>query len=134
MQGFQQHVPAAVCWYWGMRATAQEEGACPVTCTHGRTNSFPLYPDFVRGPCTAVPALPHPHRPSPPCPPVPRRSASKLYDGISLYSYGAPRVGNKAFAEEFDRLVPDTWRITNANDIIPRWGRGGRGQAGIAWT
>lgn len=48
-----------------------------------------------------------------------RQSAAKLYGNISLYSYGAPRVGNKAFAEEFDRLVPDTWRITNANDIIP---------------
>ncbi|PNW87796.1 hypothetical protein CHLRE_01g002400v5 [Chlamydomonas reinhardtii] len=48
-----------------------------------------------------------------------RRTPARSIQRISLYSYGAPRVGNKAFAEVFDRLVPDTWRITNANDIVP---------------
>ena len=36
-----------------------------------------------------------------------------------MYSYGAPRAGNKVFAEHYDRLVPDSWRITNSNDIVP---------------
>ncbi|KAG2428849.1 hypothetical protein HYH02_014261 [Chlamydomonas schloesseri] len=48
-----------------------------------------------------------------------RRTPARSVQRISLYSYGAPRVGNKAFAEAFDRLVPDTWRITNTNDIVP---------------
>ncbi|KAK9818196.1 hypothetical protein WJX72_008645 [[Myrmecia] bisecta] len=37
---------------------------------------------------------------------------------ITMYSYGQPRVGNIPFAEEYDRLVPDSWRIKNANDIV----------------
>ncbi|KXZ45677.1 hypothetical protein GPECTOR_52g74 [Gonium pectorale] len=48
-----------------------------------------------------------------------RRCPARTVQQISLYTYGAPRVGNKAFAEAFDRVVPDTWRVTNANDIIP---------------
>ncbi|MEW5315853.1 MAG: hypothetical protein WDW38_007255 [Sanguina aurantia] len=38
---------------------------------------------------------------------------------ISMYTYGAPRVGNKAFAALFNEKVPDSWRVTNSNDIIP---------------
>ncbi|GLC42478.1 hypothetical protein PLESTB_001102700 [Pleodorina starrii] len=48
-----------------------------------------------------------------------RRTPARAVQAISLYTYGAPRVGNKAFAEEFDRLVPDAWRVSNINDIIP---------------
>lgn len=39
------------------------------------------------------------------------------------YNYGSPRVGNRAFAAEFDRLVPNAWRVANANDavtLVPR--------------
>lgn len=42
---------------------------------------------------------------------------------IVHYNYGSPRVGNKAFAEEFDRLVPNAWRVANSNDavtLVPR--------------
>jgi hypothetical protein len=38
-----------------------------------------------------------------------------------MYTYGAPRVGNKAFADAFnERLKGDAWRITNKADIVPR--------------
>ncbi|KAL4420729.1 hypothetical protein ABPG75_010385 [Micractinium tetrahymenae] len=39
------------------------------------------------------------------------------------YNYGSPRVGNRTFAAEFDRLVPNAWRVANANDavtLVPR--------------
>ncbi|EFN50817.1 hypothetical protein CHLNCDRAFT_141758 [Chlorella variabilis] len=42
---------------------------------------------------------------------------------IVHYNYGSPRVGNKAFAEQFDALVPNTWRVANSNDavaLVPR--------------
>lgn len=44
--------------------------------------------------------------------------AAGMHD-IIHYTYGAPRVGNKAFVETFDRLVKDSWRITNKDDVIP---------------
>ncbi|GFR45731.1 hypothetical protein Agub_g7147 [Astrephomene gubernaculifera] len=37
---------------------------------------------------------------------------------ITCYTYGAPRVGNKAFAEEYNSLVPHTFRVTNKYDIV----------------
>ncbi|PNH10811.1 hypothetical protein TSOC_002413 [Tetrabaena socialis] len=33
--------------------------------------------------------------------------------------YGAPRVGNEPFVEEYDRLVRNTWRVINTDDIVP---------------
>lgn len=37
-----------------------------------------------------------------------------------MYTYGAPRVGNGAFAASFnERLAGASWRITNASDIVP---------------
>ena len=29
------------------------------------------------------------------------------------YTYGSPRVGNHAFAREYDELVPHTWHLIN---------------------
>ncbi|CAL8471597.1 g11139 [Coccomyxa elongata] len=39
---------------------------------------------------------------------------------ITMYNYGSPRVGNAAFARAYDRSVPDSWRVTNRLDVIPR--------------
>ncbi|KXZ45673.1 hypothetical protein GPECTOR_52g70 [Gonium pectorale] len=39
---------------------------------------------------------------------------------VVMYTYGAPRVGNKAFAEAFNALVPDAFRCANDDDIVPR--------------
>eukprot|EP00775_Hariotina_reticulata_P003437 gene3437-3709_t len=39
---------------------------------------------------------------------------------VTMYTYGAPRVGNKAFAGAFnERLQGRSWRITNTSDIVP---------------
>lgn len=32
---------------------------------------------------------------------------------VSCYTFGAPRVGNHAFARHYDTTVPDTWNIIN---------------------
>jgi hypothetical protein len=37
-----------------------------------------------------------------------------------MYSFGQPRVGNLPFAADYDELVPDSWRVKNANDIVTR--------------
>jgi len=38
---------------------------------------------------------------------------------VTMYTFGAPRCGNRGFAEAFAAAVPDAWRVTNSNDIIP---------------
>lgn len=38
---------------------------------------------------------------------------------LTCYTFGCPRVGNHAFAEEFDAAVPDTWAVINGLDPIP---------------
>jgi hypothetical protein len=37
---------------------------------------------------------------------------------IALYNFGSPRVGNKAFATEFNRAVPHSWRLIARNDAV----------------
>jgi predicted lipase len=37
-----------------------------------------------------------------------------------MYNYGSPRVGNAAYARLHNAAVPDSWRITNRLDVIPR--------------
>lgn len=32
---------------------------------------------------------------------------------LGCYTFGAPRVGNHAFAREYNKLVPHTWHIIN---------------------
>lgn len=39
---------------------------------------------------------------------------------ITMYNYGSPRVGNAAFAHAYNRSVPNSWRISNKLDVIPR--------------
>ena len=38
---------------------------------------------------------------------------------IVNYSFGSPRVGNRAFAEAFNEAVPNAWRVVNNNDAVP---------------
>ncbi|GLJ23903.1 hypothetical protein SUGI_0454200 [Cryptomeria japonica] len=38
---------------------------------------------------------------------------------ITMYNFGSPRVGNKRFADEYNKKVKDSWRIVNHRDIIP---------------
>ncbi len=44
------------------------------------------------------------------------RRSTKVAPAVILYNYGSPRVGNEAFAEEFNKLVPNAWRFVNAAD------------------
>ena len=39
--------------------------------------------------------------------------------GVQVYTFGAPRPGNRAFKEEYDQLIPDTWNIINDAVSIP---------------
>lgn len=54
-------------------------------------------------------------------PPPPHRPAKAGRHNIALYTYGAPRVGNGAFADAFHaRLAPSSsWRFYNPRDIVP---------------
>ncbi|MBT9314241.1 lipase family protein [Leptothoe spongobia] len=46
---------------------------------------------------------------------------------VEVYTFGAPRVGNKAFAESYNRRVLNSWRFVNGNDVVSglprRWQR-----------
>lgn len=37
-----------------------------------------------------------------------------------VYTFGAPRVGNTAWASEYDALVPGSWYIVN-HQVRPSW-------------
>ena len=38
---------------------------------------------------------------------------------IILYTFGMPRVGDYNYALQHDRLVNNSWRVVNSNDLIP---------------
>ncbi|CEF69683.1 Lipase, class 3 family-containing protein [Strongyloides ratti] len=38
---------------------------------------------------------------------------------IFLYTFGEPRVGSASFAFKFDELIPNSWRIVHALDVVP---------------
>lgn len=42
---------------------------------------------------------------------------------ISCYTFGAPRVGNHAWARLYNNKVPDTWTLINSDDVITRAGK-----------
>lgn len=37
---------------------------------------------------------------------------------VENYTFGAPRVGNAAFVESYNRRVPDTWRVVYGWDVV----------------
>ncbi|GIL62264.1 hypothetical protein Vafri_16558 [Volvox africanus] len=41
------------------------------------------------------------------------------YDHLMCYTYGAPRVGDHAFAGLYNRVVAETWHVINGNDMVP---------------
>eukprot|EP00443_Scrippsiella_acuminata_P001116 CAMPEP_0115196156 /NCGR_PEP_ID=MMETSP0270-20121206/14943_1 /TAXON_ID=71861 /ORGANISM="Scrippsiella trochoidea, Strain CCMP3099" /LENGTH=931 /DNA_ID=CAMNT_0002609485 /DNA_START=75 /DNA_END=2870 /DNA_ORIENTATION=+ len=43
---------------------------------------------------------------------------------LSLYTFGAPRVGNAAFAAALEAAVPEAYRIVNSQDLVARFPRG----------
>lgn len=38
---------------------------------------------------------------------------------ISCYTFGQPRVGNRAFVREYRQRVADHWSLINGNDPVP---------------
>lgn len=54
-------------------------------------------------------------------------SASLIYRGIikdkqsALYTFGMPKVGNRQYALEHNRLVTSSWRVVHNNDPIPNY-------------
>ncbi|GAX81322.1 hypothetical protein CEUSTIGMA_g8753.t1 [Chlamydomonas eustigma] len=48
-----------------------------------------------------------------------RLSPVKKLQRISMYSFGAPRAGNKKFSEQYNLVVRDSWRCTNSKDVVP---------------
>jgi predicted lipase len=38
---------------------------------------------------------------------------SKKETRVICYTFGAPRTGNHAFADDYNQVVPDTWSIIN---------------------
>ena len=43
----------------------------------------------------------------------------KIKDQIQLYTYAAPRIGDRAFAQAHSQLIPNSYRITNLSDSVP---------------
>lgn len=40
-------------------------------------------------------------------------------DKLQVYAYAPPRVGNQTFVEQYNRLVPTSYRIVNICDLVP---------------
>ncbi|KAL0040544.1 hypothetical protein WJX77_010258 [Trebouxia sp. C0004] len=47
------------------------------------------------------------------------------WKSVQVYTIGAPRPGNKAFADKYDAKVPDTWHVMNSRDPVPKVGKFG---------
>ena len=56
-------------------------------------------------------------------PPKPRK--------ITCYTFGCPRVGNKALADLFNGLPIDAYRVVNGADIVARLPRHGNAVGGL---
>ncbi len=46
------------------------------------------------------------------------RWSGKASRRVVMYNFGSPRVGNAKFVETYNKLVVDSWRIFNKNDIV----------------
>ena len=47
-------------------------------------------------------------------------AANTIFKNPTVYSYASPRTGDSTFAAMYDHLVPDTYRIANRVDIVPK--------------
>lgn len=45
--------------------------------------------------------------------------AEEGYDGVFVYNYGCPRVGNPAWSNYYNQMVPNTYRVINGKDLVP---------------
>src|SRR5712692_529974 len=47
-------------------------------------------------------------------------AANSTFKNPTAYTYASPRVGNSAFVKTYDRIVPNTFRIANGVDLVPK--------------
>jgi predicted lipase len=47
-------------------------------------------------------------------------AANTIFTNPTVYSYASPRTGDSTFAAMYDHLVPNTFRIANRVDIVPK--------------
>ncbi len=47
-------------------------------------------------------------------------NAPEPYHNVTCFTYASPRTGDAQFAEKYDQLVADTFRIANDLDVVPR--------------
>ncbi len=40
------------------------------------------------------------------------------WKSVQVYTIGAPRPGNKAFADKYEAKVPDTWHVMNSQVML----------------
>lgn len=45
-------------------------------------------------------------------------SSKKVLVTTTMYNFGSPKVGNWAFAEHYDKIVPDSFRIVVDGDLV----------------
>ena len=43
----------------------------------------------------------------------------EIREQIQLYTYAAPRIGDRDFAEAHSRLIPNSYRVVNLSDSVP---------------
>lgn len=46
-------------------------------------------------------------------------ASNGLFEPVTVYTYGAPRVGNPEFAKSYAALVDTSYRVVNPNDVVP---------------
>ncbi len=73
------------------------------------------------------PAALHCWLPNPPAPLLPPTMLPEYLVNVRCYTFGAPRVGNRAWARQYNQAVPDTWHIINSDDVVTSAGKVGPG-------
>lgn len=38
---------------------------------------------------------------------------------VQVMTFGQPRIGNAVFASYYSNIVPNSFRVTNGNDVVP---------------
>ena len=87
------------------------ESSCPMTC---RCDSMQL-------PILSFPCLLGQQPPSTPWQDICADDPALTSPEMQVYTFGAPRPGNRAFKEEYDQLIPDTWNVINDAVSIFTW-------------
>jgi hypothetical protein len=47
-------------------------------------------------------------------------AANSRFRNPTVYTYASPRTGDPAFVSTYDQVVPDTFRIANRIDLVPK--------------